>query len=136
MCLVPLNTLLLYGNGASTNTFDRKKSNVKGPAKTLFDAAVRRKKAVYVWVDEFRASKLDVYGHPVRHPRETRAEHIQPRACKAERHATDAPGCYCFCVHRSGYAAYRTMSCWCAKHAKAQFQYDVCYDNNGQKHGR
>ncbi len=65
----------------------------------------------------------------------TRDEHLRPPACKAERHATDAPGCRCFCLHRSGCAANRTVSRWCAEHAKPQFQYDVCYHNHGQKHG-
>ncbi len=90
--------LLLYGNGASTSIFGRIKVNVKGQAKTLFDAAVRRKKAVCVWADEFRTPKLDVYGHPVHHPRETRAKHLQPPACKTERHATDAPGWLLLCA--------------------------------------
>ncbi len=98
-------TLLLYGNAASTDIFGRTKGNVKGPAKTLCDAAVRHKKAVCVWADEFRKSKLDVYGHPVHHPRETRAEHTQPPACRAKRHAMDTPGCRCICVHCLGCAA-------------------------------
>ena len=58
----------LYGNGASTNIFGNTKKNVKGPARRLFDTAVRRKKAVCVWADEFRTSKLDIYGQPVVHP--------------------------------------------------------------------
>ncbi len=126
--------LLLYGNAASTNIFGQTKGNVKGPAKTLFDAAVRHKKAVCVWADEFCTSKLDMYGHPVHHPRETRAEHTRPRACKSKSHAMDAPGCCCFCVHRSGCTAKRMVSRWCAEHAKPQFQYDVCYHNHGHKH--
>ena len=62
------STLLLYGNGASTNIFGKTKKNVKGPARRLFDTAVRRKKAVCIWADEFRTSKLDIYGQPVVHP--------------------------------------------------------------------
>ncbi len=89
-------TLLLYGNAASINIFGRTKGNVKGPANTPFDAAMRHKKAVCVWADETRTSKLDVYGHPVRHPRETCAEHTRPPACRAKHHAMDAPGCRCF----------------------------------------
>ncbi len=78
---------------------------------------------------------IDVYGYPVRRPRETRAEHMRPPACRAERHVMDAPGCRCFCVHHSGCTAKRTVSRWCAEHARPQFQYDVCYHNHGQKHG-
>ena len=59
-------TLLLYGNGASTNIFGKTKKNVKGPA--------RRKKAICIWADEFRTSKLDIYGQPVVHPPETRTD--------------------------------------------------------------
>ncbi len=85
-----------------------------------------------MWADEFLTSKLDVYGHPARHPRETRAEQMRPPACWAERHSMDAPGCRCFCAHHSGYAEKRTVSRWCAK---SQFQYAVCCHNHGQKHG-
>ncbi|MCP4770353.1 MAG: hypothetical protein GY879_02965, partial [Planctomycetes bacterium] len=42
-------TLLLYGNGASSNIFRKVKNTAKGPAKKLFDQAVRRKKAVCIW---------------------------------------------------------------------------------------
>ncbi len=125
-------TLLLYSHGASANIFGQTKKHVKCPAKGLFDAAVRRNKAVCVWADEFCTSKLDVYGHPVRHPRETRT--VKPPACRAERHAMGTPGCRCFCAH-SGCAEKRTVSQWCAEHVRPQFQYDVCYHNHGQKHG-
>jgi hypothetical protein len=123
------HTLLLYGNGASTNLFGKTKKNVKGPARKLFDTAVRRKKAVCVWADEFRTSKLDVYGQPVVHPRETRADRLRPPPCKAERHATDALGCRCFCAHSQGCARKRTRARWCADHFKPQLRYDVCYSN-------
>ncbi len=128
-------TLLVYGNGASTNLFGKAKQNVKGPARKLFDTAVRRKKAVCVWADEFRTSKLDIYGHQLIHPRETRAEHLRPAPCKARTHAEDALGCRCFCTHRSCDAK-RTVGRWCAGHAKPQFQYDACYHNHGlSQHG-
>ncbi len=130
--------LLLYGNAASsTNIFGRTKSNVKSPAKTLFDAAVRRKKAVCMWADEFRTYKLDVYDHPVHCPLETHAEHMRPPACQAERHAMDTPSWRCFCVHHSRCAEKRTVSRRCTenKNTKHQFQYDAYYHNHGQKHG-
>ncbi len=56
-------TLLLYGNGASTNLFGKAKKNVKGPARQVFDQAVRRKKAVCIWADEFSTSKRSFDGH-------------------------------------------------------------------------
>jgi len=85
------STLLLYGNGASTNLFGKTKKNVKGPARRLFDTAVRRKKAVCVWADEFRTSKLDIYGQPVVHPPETRTDRLRPADCRAQAHGADAP---------------------------------------------
>ena len=122
------STLLLYGNGASTNLFGKTKKNVKGPARKLFDTAVRRKKAVCIWADEFRTSKLDIYGRPVVHPRETRADRLQPAACRAQEHGAAAPGCICACSHR-GCVAPRTRARWCAHHYKPQLRYDVCYSN-------
>ena len=126
-------TLLLYGNAATTNLFGKTKKNVKGPARKLFDTAVRRKKAVCVWADEFRTSRLDVYGHRVVHPPETREEHLQPAPCKAERHAQDAPGCRCFCSHRSGCGNKRTKARWCPDHVQTQLRYNVCYSKQRPK---
>jgi hypothetical protein len=121
-------TLLVYGDAASTGIFGRTKKNVKGPARKLFDVAVRRKKAVCVWADEFRTSQLDIFGRPVVHPPETRSDRLQKPKCKAERHAADAPGCRCYCSHQ-GCTAERTCPRWCAAHARTQFRYDVCYSN-------
>lgn len=129
-------TLLVYGNGASTNLFGKTKKNVKGPARKLFDTAVRHKKAVCVWADEFRTSKLGVDGRRPVHPRETRADRIRPSPCKASAHALDAPGCRCFCSHGGGCDAKRTQRYWCADHVKPQLQYDVCYSNQSTPQGQ
>ena len=122
-------TLLIYGNAASTNSFGKLKNGVKGPAKKLFDHAVRRKAAVTVWADEFRTSKLDIYGHPVIHPEETRADRLQPKPCKADVHGPEAQGCRCYCS-RSGCAELRTKKCWCKAHGRRVLQHDVCYHNH------
>ncbi len=50
--------LLVFGNAASTNLFGKTKNNVKGPARKIFNTVVRQKKAVCIWADEFRTSKL------------------------------------------------------------------------------
>ncbi len=104
------------------------------PRRSLMQRCAARRLCACGWTSSARPSSTCT-GHSVHHPRETRAEHTRPPACRAKRHAMDVPGCRCFCVHRSGYAAKRTVSRWCAEHAKPQFQYDVCYHNHGQKHG-
>ncbi len=101
-------------------------SYVKGLAKTLFDAAMPRKKAVCVWANEFHKSKLDVYSHQVHRPRERCAGYMRTPVCWTERHAMDAPSCRYFSVHHSWCAVKRTVGRWCAEYAKPQFQYDVC----------
>ncbi len=92
-------TLLLYGNGASSNPFRKVKNTAKGPAKKVFDQAVRRKKAVCIWADEFRTSKLGIDGHLLVHPEERRVDRLDPPPCKAARHGLGEafPGCRCFC---------------------------------------
>ena len=132
--------LLLFGDGAANNLFNKVKKHVKGPSRKLFDAVVRRKKAICIWVDEFRTSKLDIYGEPVIHPPETRPEQLKPDPCKAEHHAQDAPGCRCFCSHHVNDKkcdAKRTKSRWCADHFKKQSRYNVCFSKKDQetKHG-
>ena len=125
--------LLVYGNGASTNLFGRTKKNVKGPAKGLFEAVGRRKAAVTVWADEFRTSRLDLYGRPIVHPQEKRVQNLQSRTCRCNDHGPESPGCVCFCRHR-GCASRRTVREFCHRHKKRVLQHDVCYHNH-ETHG-
>ncbi len=99
-------TLLLYGNGASSNIFRKVKNTAKGPAKKLFDQAVRRKKAVCIWADEFRTSKLGIDGHLLVHPEEWRADRLEPPPVTAW--ARHSPG-----VAVSATRAFATRSARC-----------------------
>ena len=126
-------TILLYGNAASTNSFGKIKSNVKGPAKKLFDQAVRRKAAVTVWVDEFRTSKLDIFGRRLVHPEEKRPDRLRARPCKSSLHGPSTQGCRCYCSSK-GCRELRTVKSWCEAHRRQVLQHDVCY-HNSEEHG-
>lgn len=128
-------TLLLFGNAASTNSFGKIKSNVKGPAKKVFDQAVRRKAAVTVWVDEFRTSRLDVSGGRLVHPEERRPRHLKPKQCKNSSHGSSTRGCQCFCS-TAGCNERREVKSWCKTHRRRVLQHDVCYHNNDQHEHR
>lgn len=91
-------TLLVYGNAATTNSFGKIRGTVKGPAKKLFDMALRDKKATTVWADEFRTSKLDIYGHDLIHPPERRHDRLVPAPCKSQAHGEGVPGCKHLCA--------------------------------------
>ena len=88
-------TIILFGNAAKTNIFGRIKNNVKGPAKCIYNRIIQRKLAIVIWVDEFRTSKLDIYGQPLVHPAETRPWRIKKRWCNSEEHGPNVVGCRC-----------------------------------------
>jgi hypothetical protein len=128
-------TLLVYGNAATTNSFGKIRGNVKGPAKKLFDMALRDKKATTVWADEFRTSKLDIYGHDSIHPPERRRDRLVPAPCKSQAHGEGAPGCKHLCA-QAGCNQVRSRKAWCFRHfeAKKITQHDVCY-HHSEQHG-
>jgi len=128
-------TILAFGDAASRNLFGRVKRCVKGPAKKLHDHVVRTKKAVVIWADEHRTSKLDVCGRKLVHPMERRADRLRPRPCAAANHAVDAAGCRCFCS-KAGCTEKRTVGTRCGHHRHKVQQHDVCYDSEGRMWNR
>ena len=118
-------TILLYGNGARTNIFGKTKKNVKGPAKKLYNRIIDRKKAVVIWCDEFRLSKIGFHGSRIKFSRERRERNLRPRKCKSEEHGVNHKGCICFCKEKKCDKE-RTCRQWCNEHKKRVFQHDVC----------
>jgi len=78
------HTVLIFGDGARRNAFGVVRRAVRGPAKALHDHAVRTRKAIVVWADEFRTSKLDVGGEKLVHPIERRPNRIPVAANRAD----------------------------------------------------
>jgi hypothetical protein len=134
-------TVLIVGNAAKANIFGKIKKYEKGPILKILKRVLERKAAAIVWADEFRTSKLDIFGRKLAHPIERRRHRLPPRKCTLpkghRRRKLRHPNCRCYCAH-SGCENRCTIQSYCDRHAQSRTycQYGLSYHNNGPQEHR